>query len=225
MFFNASRQCVIPFDCAQLNSLQFRHGQRGRPHLFRGAHPGAGEGGGGGQAEDAPQGAETAAQKPGVLPGERRRRPSEPAEGVHLPRWLFFFFFPPICKFPFLFGLLQKFLDELHDHGQLHSMSAWMEMYPTLSSDIRFANMLGQPGRSSTSAHSFGLLCSFLLFGFLNILFNTSVSSAGSTPLDLFKFYVEDLKARYHDEKRIIKDILKVRWSPLHSSRGGGNES
>lgn len=33
----------------------------------------------------------------------------------------------------------------------------------------------------------------------------------GSTPLDLFKFYVEDLKARYHDEKRIIKDILKVR--------------
>ncbi|XP_077473268.1 pre-mRNA-processing factor 40 homolog A [Stigmatopora argus] len=70
----------------------------------------------------------------------------------------------------------QKFLDELHDHGQLHSMSAWMEMYPTLSSDIRFANMLGQPG---------------------------------STPLDLFKFYVEDLKARYHDEKRIIKDIMK----------------
>uniref|UniRef100_A0A8C5ADF6 PRP40 pre-mRNA processing factor 40 homolog A n=1 Tax=Gadus morhua TaxID=8049 RepID=A0A8C5ADF6_GADMO len=70
----------------------------------------------------------------------------------------------------------QKFLDELHDHGQLHSMSAWMEMYPTVSSDIRFANMLGQPG---------------------------------VTPLDLFKFYVEDLKARYHDEKRIIKDILK----------------
>lgn len=33
---------------------------------------------------------------------------------------------------------------------------------------------------------------------------------SGSTPLDLFKFYVEDLKARYHDEKRIIKDILKV---------------
>ncbi|KAG7275716.1 LOW QUALITY PROTEIN: hypothetical protein CRUP_011343 [Coryphaenoides rupestris] len=50
----------------------------------------------------------------------------------------------------------QKFLDELHDHGQLHSMSAWMEM-------------LHPPG----------------------------------------PFYVEDLKARYHDEKRIIKDILK----------------
>ncbi|XP_068185771.1 pre-mRNA-processing factor 40 homolog A isoform X3 [Antennarius striatus] len=78
----------------------------------------------------------------------------------------------------------QKFLDELHDHGQLHSMSAWMEMYPTLSSDIRFANMLGQPGE--TARHH-----------------------TRSTPLDLFKFYVEDLKARYHDEKRIIKDILK----------------
>merc|ERR1712179_629271 len=31
----------------------------------------------------------------------------------------------------------------------------------------------------------------------------------GSTPLDLFKFYVEDLKARFHDEKKIIKEILK----------------
>ena len=33
----------------------------------------------------------------------------------------------------------------------------------------------------------------------------------GSTPLDLFKFYVEDLKARFHDEKRIIKEVLKER--------------
>ncbi|NXI55475.1 PR40A factor, partial [Chloroceryle aenea] len=70
----------------------------------------------------------------------------------------------------------QLFLDELHEHGQLHSMSSWMELYPTISSDIRFTNMLGQPG---------------------------------STALDLFKFYVEDLKARYHNEKKIIKDILK----------------
>ncbi|XP_014747564.1 PREDICTED: pre-mRNA-processing factor 40 homolog A [Sturnus vulgaris] len=70
----------------------------------------------------------------------------------------------------------QLFLDELHEHGQLHSMSSWMELYPAISSDIRFTSMLGQPG---------------------------------STALDLFKFYVEDLKARYHDEKKIIKDILK----------------
>lgn len=32
----------------------------------------------------------------------------------------------------------------------------------------------------------------------------------GSTALDLFKFYVEDLKARFHDEKKMIKEILKV---------------
>lgn len=31
----------------------------------------------------------------------------------------------------------------------------------------------------------------------------------GSTPLDLFKFYVADLKSRFHDEKKIIKEILK----------------
>lgn len=46
----------------------------------------------------------------------------------------------------YLFPLLQIFLDELHEHGQLHSMSSWMELYPTISSDIRFTNMLGQPG-------------------------------------------------------------------------------
>ncbi|RWS25820.1 pre-mRNA-processing factor 40 A-like protein [Leptotrombidium deliense] len=34
---------------------------------------------------------------------------------------------------------------------------------------------------------------------------------SGSTPLDLFKFYVEELKARYEDEKQIIRDILKVK--------------
>lgn len=33
---------------------------------------------------------------------------------------------------------------------------------------------------------------------------------SGSNPLDLFKFYVEDLKARYEDEKHLIKDILKM---------------
>lgn len=32
---------------------------------------------------------------------------------------------------------------------------------------------------------------------------------SGSTPLDLFKFYVENLKARFHDEKKVIKEILK----------------
>ncbi|XP_058164256.1 pre-mRNA-processing factor 40 homolog B isoform X7 [Dasypus novemcinctus] len=76
----------------------------------------------------------------------------------------------------------QTFLDELHETGQLHSMSTWMELYPAVSTDVRFANMLGQPG---------------------------------STPLDLFKFYVEELKARFHDEKKIIKDILKEHWSSV----------
>lgn len=67
-------------------------------------------------------------------------------------------------------------LDTLHEEGKLTSMSLWVELYPTISADIRFSAMLGQ---------------------------------TGSTPLDLFKFYVEDLKARFHDEKKIIKEILK----------------
>jgi len=67
-------------------------------------------------------------------------------------------------------------LDELHEQGKLTSMSLWVELYPIISSDIRFSAMLGQPG---------------------------------STPLDLFKFFVEELKSRFHDEKKIIKEILK----------------
>ncbi|KAK3592975.1 hypothetical protein CHS0354_023197 [Potamilus streckersoni] len=67
-------------------------------------------------------------------------------------------------------------LDELHEQNKLNSMSLWMDLYPIISQDIRFQNMLGNPG---------------------------------STPLDLFKFYVEDLKSRFHDEKKIVKEILR----------------
>merc|ERR1719342_1490063 len=39
--------------------------------------------------------------------------------------------------------------------------------------------------------------------------FHALLGQPGSTPLDLFKFYVEDLKARFSDEKKVIKEILK----------------
>ena len=73
-------------------------------------------------------------------------------------------------------SLYVEYLDELHEAGKLTSMSLWVELFPTISGDVRFAAMLRQPG---------------------------------STPLDLFKFYVEDLKSRYYQEKKIIKEILK----------------
>lgn len=44
-----------------------------------------------------------------------------------------------------------------------------------------------------------------------DLRFSAMLGQGGSTPLDLFKFYVEDLKARFHDEKKIIKEILKDR--------------
>jgi len=47
----------------------------------------------------------------------------------------------------------------------------------------------------------------FLVYLQEHILYHRYV--VGSTPLDLFKFYVEDLKSRFHDEKKIIKEILK----------------
>uniref|UniRef100_U5ESU8 Putative spliceosomal protein fbp11/splicing factor prp40 n=1 Tax=Corethrella appendiculata TaxID=1370023 RepID=U5ESU8_9DIPT len=42
-----------------------------------------------------------------------------------------------------------------------------------------------------------------------DLKFSAMLGQPGSTPLDLFKFYVENLKARFHDEKKIIKEILR----------------
>lgn len=41
--------------------------------------------------------------------------------------------------------------------------------------------------------------------------FYKMLSQPGSTPLDLFKFYVLELKSRFSREKRIVKDILAAR--------------
>ena len=45
-----------------------------------------------------------------------------------------------------IFVFCQALLDELHTANEIHSMSLWSEMYPTISSDLRFSKMLGQPG-------------------------------------------------------------------------------
>lgn len=42
-----------------------------------------------------------------------------------------------------------------------------------------------------------------------DLRFSAMLGQSGSSPLDLFKFYVEDLKSRFHDEKKIIREILK----------------
>ncbi len=71
-------------------------------------------------------------------------------------------------------------------------MSLWMELFGIISNDERFSKMLGQPGKIK-----------------LLLLFLIHAECLGSTPLDLFKLYVEDLKARFHDEKKVVKEILK----------------
>lgn len=83
-------------------------------------------------------------------------------------------------------------------------MSLWVELYPIISADIRFSAMLGtQPNSLET--------------GFL-LLSCKIIGQSGSTPLDLFKFYVEDLKSRFHDEKKIIKEILREKEFEVKAS-------
>lgn len=42
-------------------------------------------------------------------------------------------------------------MNELHEARKLTSMSLWVELYPVISTDLRFSAMLGQPG-----THPFG---------------------------------------------------------------------
>ena len=39
--------------------------------------------------------------------------------------------------------------------------------------------------------------------------FEAMLTQTGSTPLDLFKFYVEELKEQYGEDRKVIKDILQ----------------
>lgn len=79
-------------------------------------------------------------------------------------------------------------------------MSLWVDLFSDISSDERFSKMLGQPGRNINLDFSM-----WTKYPIHEKLFR------GSTPLDLFKFYVEDLKARFSDDKKVIKEILKDR--------------
>ena len=58
----------------------------------------------------------------------------------------------------------------------------------------------------------------FLTISLVPIRFTALLGQPGSTPLDLFKFYVEDLKSRFHDEKKIIKEILKEKTVEMSSA-------
>lgn len=46
-----------------------------------------------------------------------------------------------------LYYIGQVLLDELHEQAKLNSMSLWMDLYRIISQDVRFTNMLGQPGK------------------------------------------------------------------------------
>jgi len=46
------------------------------------------------------------------------------------------------------------FLEELHQQGKLTSMSLWKELYPIISTDVRFSALLGQPGMFSLANSS-----------------------------------------------------------------------
>ena len=117
-------------------------------------------------------------------------------------------------------------LDELHEQGKLTSMSLWMELYPVISQDPRYSLFLCFDIFISYSCYFLLLLfptpaTSYSCYFLLRLpRFHALLGQPGSTPLDLFKFYVEELKARFHDEKKIIKEILKEKEFDMSAATG-----
>uniref|UniRef100_A0A5S6QKE0 WW domain-containing protein n=1 Tax=Trichuris muris TaxID=70415 RepID=A0A5S6QKE0_TRIMR len=72
----------------------------------------------------------------------------------------------------------KQFLEELRRGGKLRADSRWCDLYPIISADQRYEDM---------------------------------ISLYGSTPLDLFKFYLTDLQKQMEEDRRLIKDIMKDR--------------
>ncbi|KAL3123820.1 hypothetical protein niasHT_010033 [Heterodera trifolii] len=71
-----------------------------------------------------------------------------------------------------------QLLHELHDRALVTPASSWAQLYPMISADQRFENML---------------------------------LTNGSTALDLFKFYVDDLRTKYHEDRKTIKEFLEFK--------------
>lgn len=42
--------------------------------------------------------------------------------------------------------------------------------------------------------------------------------TTGSTALDIFKFYMEDLKNQYYQERKIVKEILNAKGHEMSES-------
>uniref|UniRef100_A0A5K3F3C4 EOG090X064W n=1 Tax=Mesocestoides corti TaxID=53468 RepID=A0A5K3F3C4_MESCO len=77
-------------------------------------------------------------------------------------------------------------LDELREHQVLSSISLWKDLFQIIN---RYAATLSNVFRDER--------------------FHAMLAQRGSTPLDLFKFYVEKLKARLPLDKKLIKEIMK----------------
>lgn len=78
-----------------------------------------------------------------------------------------------------------QFLNELHHRELINPTSTWAALYPTISADQRFEEML---------------------------------LTTGSTALDIFKFYIEDLKDRYYQDRKIVKEIINERGFAITES-------
>ncbi|GLH05832.1 uncharacterized protein GBIM_11394 [Gryllus bimaculatus] len=71
-------------------------------------------------------------------------------------------------------------LTERRARGALHARSLWKEQQPHLLPDPRYQALLRHAAEHD-----------------------------GSTPLDLFKFYVEELKDKYYKDKKMVQKILE----------------
>merc|ERR1712113_366081 len=72
----------------------------------------------------------------------------------------------------------------------------------------RFIGLLAQM-KSQGHIHSLAIFSDLYPRFITDKRFTDMLGQPGSTPLDLFKFYVKDLRDKLPSEKKLVKDLLK----------------
>ncbi|VDN14303.1 unnamed protein product [Dibothriocephalus latus] len=126
---------------------------------------------------------------------------------------------------------IKVFNEILNTMPNLTYRTTWSEAQQMLLDNFKFTSDLELQNLDKEDAllHERQLLTSTSLWKDLFTIinhderFHAMLAQRGSTPLDLFKFYVESLKARFPIEKKLIKEILKETGTTVELSSSFDN--
>lgn len=104
----------------------------------------------------------------------------------------------------------QSLLEELHKQGLLHAQCKWKDLFPLFQGRETSLSLV----TLSPENFLYVLIPPSIQLYFVSSedpRFTAMLGKTGSTPLDLFKLYTNDLYELFLTEMRVVKDIIRVR--------------